>query len=47
MFSFINGLFNKYCMVNLDSVRSYIYFPEWIKKKKYTINPKSIDNKCF
>ena len=26
---------------------SYIDSPEWIKKKKATINPKKKDNKCF
>ena len=25
----------------------YIDSPDWIKKKKATINPKSTDNKCF
>ena len=26
---------------------SYIDSPDWIKKKKATINPKNTDNKCF
>ena len=26
---------------------SYIDPPEWMKKKKATINPKNEDNKCF
>ena len=25
----------------------YIDSPDWIKKKKVTINPKNKDNKCF
>ena len=25
----------------------YIYSPDWIKKKKTTINPKNTDDKCF
>ena len=26
---------------------SYINSPDWIKKKKETINPKNTDDKCF
>ena len=26
---------------------SYIDSPDWIKKKKATINPKNTDDKCF
>ena len=26
---------------------SYIDFPDWIKKKNGTINPKNEDDKCF
>ena len=26
---------------------SYIDFPDWIKNKKATINPKTTDGKCF
>ena len=26
---------------------SYIDFPEWMKKKKATVNSKNEDNKCF
>ena len=33
--------------VNFKRGVSYIDSPDWIKKKKATINPKSTDNKCF
>ena len=33
--------------VNSNRGGSYIDSPEWIKKKKATINPKNEDDKCF
>ena len=33
--------------VNFIRYVSYIDSPDWIKKKKATINPKSADGKCF
>ena len=33
--------------MSLNRGGSYIYFPEWIKNKKATINPKSNDGNCF
>ena len=33
--------------VNFRHGGSYIDSPDWIKKKKATINPKNTDNKCF
>ena len=29
------------------NISSYIDSPDWIKKKKATINPKNTDDKCF
>ena len=31
----------------VNFIRSCIDSPDWIKKKKATINPKNTDNKCF
>ena len=33
--------------VNFKWGGSYINSPDWIKKKKATINPKNTDDKCF
>ena len=33
--------------VNFRCGGSYIDFPEWIKKKKATINPENMDDQCF
>ena len=33
--------------VNFRRSGSYIDSPDWIKKKKATINPKNADDKCF
>ena len=33
--------------VNFERGGSYINSPDWIKKKKATINPKNTDDKCF
>ena len=33
--------------VNCKRDGLYIDFPDWIKKKKATINPKNADDKCF
>ena len=37
----------KYHKVNFKCGGSYIDSPDWIKKKKATINPKNTDDKCF
>ena len=34
-------------MINFKYGGSYIDFPDWIKKKKATINPKNTDDKFF
>ena len=33
--------------INFKRGGSYIEFPDWIKNKKATINPKNEDDKCF
>ena len=33
--------------ISLNRGGSYIDFPEWLKNKKATINPKNNDDKCF
>ena len=40
-------MYYKCHQVNLNYGGSYIDSPDWIKKKKATINPKNIDDKCF
>ena len=33
--------------INFNPGGSYVDSPDWIKKKKVTINPKNDDDKCF
>ena len=40
-------MYYQYDRVNCTRGGSYIYPPEWIKKKKTTMNPKKEDDKCF
>ena len=40
-------MYYKCYIVNCKHGGSYIDFPDSIKKKKATINPKNIDDKCF
>ena len=47
IFDYINLLYYKCHEVNFKRSGSYIYSPDWIKKKKATINPKNEDDKCF
>ena len=42
------GLLHYKChKINVKCGSSYIDSPDWIKKKKATINPKNKDDKCF
>ena len=47
IFDSVQLMYYKCYTVNLKRSSSYIDFPDWIKKKKVTINPKNTDNKCF
>ena len=40
-------MYYKCHQVNLKHGGSYIDSPDWRKKKKATINPKNMDDKCF
>ena len=40
-------MYYKCLKVNFKRVGLYIYFTEWIKKKKATTNPKTEDDKSF
>ena len=42
-----NLLYYKGHKINFKRDGSYIYSPDWIKKKKATINPKNKGDKCF
>ena len=46
-FDWVQLLYYKYHNVNFKRSGSYIDSPDWIKKKKATINPKNTDDKCF
>ena len=46
-FNSVQLLYYKCHRINFRRDGSYIDFPEWIKKKKTTINPKNKDDKCF
>ena len=43
----INLLYYKFHKINFKRGGSYNDFPDWIKKKKATINPKNDDERCF
>ena len=47
IFDSVQLMYYKCHKVNFRRVGSYIDFPDWIKKKKATINPKNTDDKCF
>ena len=46
-FDSVQLLYYKCHRVNFIRAGSYIDSPDWIKKKKATINPKNADDKCF
>ena len=46
-FDRVNLLYYDFNKISLNRGGSYIDFPEWIKNKKSTINPKNNDYKCF
>ena len=48
IFDYVHLLYDKGHKINLNCVGSYIDSPDWIKKKKTTINPiNRKDKKCF
>ena len=47
IFDLVQLMYYKCHKVNFRHGGSYIDSPDWIKKKKATINPKNTDNKCF
>ena len=47
IFDSVQLLYYKFHRVNFKCRRLYIDSPVWIKKKRATINPKNINDKCF
>ena len=47
IFDLVQMMYYKCHKLNFRRGGSYIDFPDWIKKKKTTINPKNTDDKCF
>ena len=47
IFDLVQLLYYKCHKINFKDSGSYIDSPDWIKKKKETINPKIKDDKCF
>ena len=47
VFESVDLLYCKLHKISLNRGRSYIDSPDWIKKKKATINPKNEDNECL
>ena len=47
IFDSVQLMYCKCHKVNFKRGGSYIDSPDWIKKKKATINPKNTDDKCF
>ena len=47
IFDSVKRMYYKCYKVNFKYGGSYINSPDWIKKKKTTINPKNEDDKCF
>ena len=47
IFDSVQLLYYECHKTNFKRGASYMDSPEWIKKKKTTINPKNTDNKCF
>ena len=47
VFESVDLLYYSLHKTTLRRGKSYIKSPKWIRDKRATINPKSIDNKCF
>ena len=47
VFNGVNYLFYDLNRISISKGGSYIESPKWLKGKKYTINQKNNDNKCF
>ena len=47
IFDSVQLMHYKYHKINFKRGGSYIDSPDWMKKKKATINPKNEDDKCF
>ena len=47
VFDSVDLLHYKLYKISLNRGGSYIDSPEWLKKKKATVNPKNKDDKCF
>ena len=47
IFNSVQLLYHNFHKINFKRGISYIDSPDWIKKKKATINPKNKDDKCF
>ena len=47
IFNGVNYLFYGLNRITISKGGSYIESPKWVKDKKYTINQKNNDNKCF
>ena len=47
IFNSVQMLYYKFHKTNFKCSGSYIDSPDWIKKKKITINSKNYDEKCF
>ena len=47
IFDSVQLMYYKCHKVNSKRGGSYINSPDWVKKKKTTINPKNEDGKCF
>ena len=47
IFNGVNYLFCDLNRITISKGGSYIESPKWLKDKKYTINQKNTDNKCF
>ena len=47
MFDSVDLLYYKFHRISLNRGRSYTVFPNSLKNKKATINPKNNDDKCF
>ena len=47
IFDSVDSLYYNLQKISLKRGGSYTDFPEWLKNKKATINPKNNDNNCF
>ena len=47
IFDLVQMMYYKCHKINFRRVGSYIDSPDWIKKNKATVNPKTKDDKCF